>query len=94
MNGELWNRMIPPAREGGVSDALERVRERSVVRRARAARRRRLLAIAAGFVLTFAAGWMAGQATPGASARWMWALRGPSIEESRATFVAVPASDQ
>ena len=94
MAGDVWNRMMPPAAEGDVNDALERVRDRSVARRATAARRRRLLALAAGFVLTFAAGWMAGRATSDGSTRWAWALRGHSIEEGRATFVAVPASYQ
>lgn len=94
MAGDHWVRLVLPTSESDVEEALGRVRERAVTRRAAASQRRRLFALAAGFVLTFAAGWMAGQGTPGAGARWMWALRGHSIEESRATFVAVPASDQ
>ena len=94
MAGELWNRMIATPDDATTAAALGQVRERAGLRRVAAARRRRTLAIAAALALTFAAGWMVGQASPGTAARWVWGLRGHSIEESRATFVAVPASDE
>jgi len=95
MASDLWNQMIPRPHEAEVSGALERVRGRSLAHRAGAARRRRALVLAAGFALTFAAGWMAGHASAGGGQRARtWALSGQSIEEGRATFVAVPASDR
>lgn len=95
MAGDVWNRMIPQPKESDVTGALERVQTRAGAGRAAAARRRRVLALAAGFALTFAAGWLTGHASlAGGRLHDVWALRGPSIEESRATFVAVPASDR
>lgn len=95
MRGKEWEQMIPAPDEGDVSGALERIRARAAERRSGAARRRRLLVLAAAFVLTFAAGWLAGQATAsGRGLGGMLALRGQSFEESRATFVAVPAGNR
>ncbi len=94
MTDKVWNGMIPPPEEDQIEIALSNVRGRVASQGVQRARRWRSLALAAGLALAFAAGWMAGQATPGVGARWMWALGGHSIEEGRATFVAVPVSNQ
>ncbi len=94
MADELWNAMVPTPHEAEVGNAFERVRGRVAERRVQSRQRRRLLALAAAFALTFGAGWMAGRATQLPRAGWDSAQGGHFIGEGRATFVAVPATDQ
>jgi hypothetical protein len=93
MPDESWNRLVRPVDEGELDAALIRVRSRAAERRWARAKRWRVLGLAAGFVLTFAAGLLAGRmSVAGPDLTRMWALGGSTLEASRATFIAVPAA--
>ncbi len=92
MADEMWNAMVPTPDEEEVRKALERVRGRVTERRVQSGQRRRLLALAAAFALTFSAGLVAGRVTaPAGHATRMWAVGGSSMEALRGSFVVVPA---
>lgn len=92
MREDEWDRMIGPLDEDGLAAALERVRTRAAARRTAIARRWRVVALAAAFIVTFGAGLLVGRASSGRhDLTRMWALGGGSVEAERATFIAVPA---
>lgn len=95
MADEVWKDLVATADAESVSVALQRVRGRAAVRRAEAARRWRVLAIAAGIAVTFAAGFLSGRASGGGQQlSRMWALGGSSVEANRGTFTAVPVGER
>ncbi len=92
MADERWNAMVPTPDGSEVRNAFDRVRNRVAARRVQAGQRRRLLALAAAFALTFSAGLVAGRVTaPAGHATRMWAVGGSSMEALRGSFVVVPA---
>jgi hypothetical protein len=95
MAEEVWEDLVVAPDVQSVSVALERVRGRAAVRRADAVRRWRVLAIAAGIAVTFAAGFLSGRASGGGQQlSRMWALGGSSVEANRGTFTAVPVGER
>jgi hypothetical protein len=91
MTDDVWETLVPSWDSDDVTAALDRVRGRAAERRGRAARRWRLVGLAAAFIVTFGAGLLAGRLSGGRhDLTRMWALGGGSVEANRASFVAVP----
>ena len=95
MADEAWKELVEVPDAGSVGAALERVRGRAAARRADAVRRWRVIAVAAGIAVTFAAGFLSGRASGGGQQlSRIWALGGSSVEANRGTFAAVPVGER
>ena len=95
MADEGWKDLVAVPDVQSVGVALEGVRGRAAVRRANAVRRWRVIAIASGIAMTFAAGFLSGRASDGGRPlSRMWALGGSSVEANRGTFTAVPVGER